>query len=145
MDEVYFTFYIMKYLLCLIGLFVISCVSQPGSLGTDGYPYLFSKKSHIPDYLPLKSDNNLRDLLLTLPVFEVSPDERRRWVVDYAKVSTDQIEIEGDGAQSSLRLSKLTTKDHYRLRIGPDEDGSVFFYDLRRIEAGWIVLSRSRS
>ena len=100
---------------------------------------------HVDDFLPLDNELDLRDLLLTIPVFEIAPMERKAWLYKEGILTNNSIILEGDGAQSTLKLSRTYEKNHYKLDIGPHEDQIIYSYTLLRVEGGWKVISRNET
>ncbi len=120
-----------------------SCATTTQDEPFDG-PYLALDADRIDDFLPPRDSEDMRELLLTLPIFESSPAERRPWVFASARVTPTSILLEGDGAQATLKLARDITSDSYLLEIGPHEDSVVFCYALQRVSGGWIILNRKR-
>lgn len=102
----------------------------------------FHDQDRIADYIKPRDTGDMRELLLTMPLFEISPAERRGWVYANAIMTANSILLVGDGAQTTLKLSRGISQDIYNFEHGPFEDEPVFCYTLRRVSDGWIILSR---
>ena len=134
-------FILMIAAAAILGL--CSCAITAQDEPFDG-PYLALDADRVDDFLPPRDSEDMRELLLTLPIFESSPAERRSWVLANARVTPTSILLEGDGAQATLKLTRLITSDAYQLEIGPHEDSVVYCYTLQRVSGGWIILDRER-
>jgi hypothetical protein len=113
--------------------------------------YPFDLRATIPDFLALTppESTDLGDLVLTIPVFEIAPEDRRRWISTTGVYSHDRNELylAGDGAQISIRVRRIATDENgptrIRVTLGPDEDQNFMWsYELQRIEGGWRCLAR---
>jgi hypothetical protein len=104
------------------------------------------------DVLPLspEASTDLSDLLLTLPVFEVSPNERRSWVARnrIRSKSGDRLSVGGDGAQCPLTIERMpsapNSKPRIRVTLEPWDDPAAWRYELQRASNGWILLGTER-
>ena len=100
-----------------------------------------------PDVLPLSSEDSmdLADLLLTLPVFDISPNHRRSWIDrnGIKSKSRDRLTVGGDGSQSPLTIEKIppasNSKLRIRLTVEPWDDPDTWIYELQRADNGWIL------
>ena len=94
-----------------------------------------------------KTPNDLRELLLTLPVFEVHPDTRREFVKRSGTINNNTLFVQGDGAQGSLTLTKLDDESMYELIIEEVESEVLWIYKMRRSNDigygydGWNIIS----
>ena len=103
--------------------------------------------------LTLKKEARLTDLkslLLTLPVFEVAPEDRRAFIDTEGVIKNNTLRVPGDGAQSTLVFRKLTTPTHYELTIEGREDSNDWIYIMKRTDtvgygySGWEILNRKQ-
>ena len=132
----------MKHCLLLAVILLASCAEE-GVEHSEDYP--LPVRSVVSDASASGPKRGLQDLLLTLPVFELAPEERQKWVSDNSQPIPGGIRVEGDGAQSTLEFIYLGTPGDYNLKIEAPEDQRVSSYRLKRLEAGWFVLERSSS
>lgn len=135
----------MKSLLILsVGLVLSACAPQPVPTFVEN-PF---DEEFIADVRSPHDEQDLRELLLTLPVWDVPPERILPWISEYGTVSGGTLQVQGDGAQDTLRLRKLPTPNHYELFVGNEEwpEGGLSYYTLERLSnrspKGWKVLSR---
>jgi hypothetical protein len=134
----------IRFLLMITAATILcSCATTTQDKPFDG-PYLALDADRVDDLLPPRDSEDMRELLLTLPIFESSPARRRPWVFATARVRPTSILLEGDGAQATLMLARDIRGDTYQLEIGPHEDSVVSCYKLQRVSGGWIILNRKR-
>ena len=107
-------------------------------------PYLALTGEFVEDFLVPENEKDLRELLLTLPVFESSPESRRDWLYSQGIYNEPSLLLEGDGAQSPLLFIRTKMANVFELRIGPHEDMKVFSYTLLRRESGWKIIRRTQ-
>jgi hypothetical protein len=103
----------------------------------------------IVDVQPVTDSKDLKQLIKSLPVWDCPPPHCPAEVVDgwirrMGKLTGDTLFIVGDGAQIQLRISRLPTEDHYEVEVGSMDwpEGGHDIYKLKRLAAGWQVLSR---
>lgn len=127
-------------LIFLVSLLTLSCSTQSSSdpLAQD----------FIPDERAPHNEEGLDELLVTLPVWDISPERIIPWIQDHGKVTGNTLLVSGDGSQDTLRLRKLNLPDTYELRIGTEEwaEAGISYYTLKRrpnaSPKGWQVLNR---
>ena len=136
--------------LIIIPLLLLASCSPYAVTVSKSDPYDPLEPNFITD-LTLKKTNtktDLRDLLLTLPVFEVSPKERRDYVYKEAKVTGDIVQLKGDGAQGNLTLEKLNDSNLYKFTYDDPGDKGNWVYLLKRRDHigygynGWHIESK---
>lgn len=102
----------------------------------------------IADVRSPHTEEELSELLITLPVWDIPAERILPWISELGTVSDDTLLVGGDGSQDALRLRKLDDPDHYELRIGTEDwpEGGLSYYTLKRVSntwpKGWQVLSR---
>lgn len=131
-------------LIFLASLFTLSCSTQnTPEQGQDPLAQDF-----IPDERAPHSEEDLSELLVTLPVWDISPERIIPWIQDHGEATENTLLVNGDGSQDTLRLRKLSLPNTYELRIGTEEwaDSGINYYTLRRqpnsYPKGWQVLNR---
>ena len=107
-------------------------------------PYLALTGEIVEDFLIPENEEDLRELLLTLPVFESSPETRRDWLYRQGVYDEPSLLLEGDGTQSTLLFIRTKKPNVFELRIGPHEDMKVFSYLLLRGEDYWEITRRTQ-
>ena len=131
-------------LIFLASLFALSCSTQ--NTPEQGQGPL--TKGFIPDERAPHSEEDLRELLVTLPVWDISPERIIPWIQDHGEATEKTLLVNGDGSQDTLRLRKLSLPNTYELRIGTEEwaDSGISYYTLKRqpnaYPKGWQVLNR---
>ncbi|HEY1123088.1 MAG TPA: hypothetical protein VGE67_15855 [Haloferula sp.] len=130
-------------------LFLVSC-SPRLAVERYGFPYSQMGTKLIPFRLPLPEGAPipLEDLALSLPIFEGPPgttsepsgpvylNGRRTWL------------LEGDGAQVTVRVDRLTQEkvvpNRIKVTLGPKSlyaPGELWIYTLEQRKDGWKKLS----
>lgn len=113
-------------------------------------PYALMDNDFVTD-LTLREtakSSDLKSLLLTLPVFEISPTERKALVDKMGVINKNKLFVQGDGAQPSLTLVKLDKPKHYELIIHALEEQTNWHYHMIRNDEvgfgynGWSITSR---
>ncbi len=127
--------------------------SVPERVNT-GYVTTFEKGDFVPDRRPLRSKHtrDLRELALTLPIWESESEGSTKWVYENSSVATDADHwtTPADGAQSAVKLKRLPVSPSgaQRLEIwvppskadGPPRSVSWTSIVERR-DGGWLVQS----
>ena len=129
-----------------IAVLTVGCF-QPSRTDFEGPPY--SIGDFQADVIPLKrkSSSELSDLVLTLPVFEVSPSDRRAWVErnGVESIDKDTLTIAGDGAQCPLTIKRLPSgpgsKQRIRVTLEPWDLPNAWQYEFERADHGWVRLN----
>jgi hypothetical protein len=145
----------------VVGFVLSSCGLISNNLETSSprrvnneYAATFEKGDFVPDKRPLKSKDSrdLRELALTLPIWESESDEATKWVYVNSSAATDsdQWTTPADGAQSAVRLKRLpsspTGAQRIEIWIPPSmlnsSPSSVSWTSVvERKDGGWLVLS----
>ncbi|WP_411846648.1 hypothetical protein AAFN60_03455 [Roseibacillus persicicus] len=133
-------------LLIFFGVIWGLCACAPQSnTSPSHYPF---DGDFIADERPPHDEEDLRELLLTLPVWDIPPERIVSWMDENGSVTGDTLVVHGDGAQVMLRLRRLDRPDHYELRLGSEDwpEGGLYHYTLQRVSnkwpKGWKVLTR---
>lgn len=122
-----------------------------------GYATTFEKGDFIPDRRALKSKDSrdLRELALTLPIWESESDASTKWVYENSSAATDadRWTTPADGAQSAVRLKRVpsspTGAQRIEIWIPPSmlnsSPSSVSWTSVvERKDGGWLVLSAGK-
>lgn len=98
----------------------------------------------VADSQPVSDPEDLKQLIKSLPLWELPAEEVDGWIKRNGKLLGDSLLIAGDGAQSELKLSKLAPAGEYELIVGSLDwpEGGYFVYKLKRLESGWQVIAR---
>ena len=124
--------------------FLSACSGRPETSNA-GYPF---DQEFISDVRAPLDEKDLRELLVTLPVWDIPPERILPWIHENGTLSEKSLLVSGDGAQTTLRLRELETPAHYELKIGTEDwpEGGLAYYTLKRVSntwpQGWQVLSR---
>ena len=141
------------------GVVITSCGlgSRDGDLRSPrhvntGYATTFKKGDFVPDRRPLESKDSrdLRELALTLPIWESESDSSTRWVCENSSsaVDIDSWTTPADGAQSPVHLKRLPTSPTGAQRIEiwippskvePPPRNTSWTSVLQRRDGGWLV------
>ncbi len=122
-----------------------------------GYATTFEKGDFIPDRRPLKSKDSrdLRELALTLPIWESESDASTKWVYENSSAANDadRWTTPADGAQSAVVLKRLPVSPNgaQRLEIwvppsklNSSPRSSSWTSIVERREGGWLVLNAGK-
>ncbi len=129
----------MKLLLSLLAIALLnSCASQESPRA---YEDPFSK-SFVPDEVEPTSQTDLKELLTTLPIFDMPPGTRRAYVDRSAQLTPGAIKLVADGSQTAAGLRKLPGAGEYEFRHGWEGAIGTDIYRIKRMERGWQIISR---
>jgi len=106
--------------------------------------------SFVPDIFPLASRDSysISRIALTLPIFEIAPDQRAKFIATNGVVSENRqsLVIQGDGAQPTISIDFLDSigrrkTELYRIRVvvGTPISEDMDVYQLHRRQGGWKV------
>lgn len=130
-------------LFLLLAFLEISCTHHHSDAARpELYPYF--DRSYIADVVAPR-DDDLRELVITFPVFDVEPSVRRTWVRKNAERTDSSIQLPTDGSGPRVGLRRIRDPDLYWLSIGPDDTSTTTEYKVRRLSGGWLVLQRTKS
>lgn len=116
---------------------------------------VFTKGNFIPDVKPLSpsNENDLREVAMSLPIWESDLKTTERWVMENSKpgVGVDQWTNPADGAQSAVTIRRLANSetgvtrvavDHPSLKISTPSGGRYLPWSatLQRRRGGWLVM-----
>ena len=117
-----------------------------------GYATTFERGDFVPDRRPLKSKDSrdLRELALTLPIWESESEDSTKWVYENSSVATaaNHWTTPADGAQSAVELKRLPVSPNGAQRleiwVPPSKlngsPGSVSWTSIvERRNGGWLV------
>lgn len=117
-----------------------------------GFATTFEKGDFIPDRRPPKprETKDLRELALTLPIWESESEGSTKWVYENssAAVDVDHWTTPADGAQSSVKLKRLPEAANGAQRIEiwippskvePPPSNTSWTSVLQRRDGGWLV------
>lgn len=126
----------MKFSLLLFALLLAACAVAPNQSPKSQSPF---DQEIIADRRLPHNEDELSELLLTLPVWDISPERILPWISEHGSRSGDTLSVLGDGAQDSLQLRRLAQADQYELRIGSEgwPEGGLSYYTLQRLPNGW--------
>jgi hypothetical protein len=120
---------------------------------------VFTKGNFIPDEKPLSpgNENDLREIAMSLPIWETDLKTTEGWVMEYSKpgVGVDQWTTPADGAQSAVTIRRLADSgtgatrvavDHPSLKIFTPGGGRYLPWSatLERRRGGWQVMDAIR-
>jgi hypothetical protein len=118
----------------------------------NGYATTFEKGDFVPDKRPLKSKDSrdLRELALTLPIWESESEGSTKWVYENssAAVDVDHWTTPADGAQDPVKLKRLPEAANGAQRIEiwippskvePPPSNTSWTSVLQRRDGGWLV------
>ena len=147
----------------LFPILIISCAfagcRTPASTELVSCGYVQMNAKEIPDEIPLKSplQSSVQDIALTFPVYEMGAHQTKDSILrgDVSVKSSESCWLlEGDGAQTSVELIRVSSMKETPLRvilkIGPRFEGHkaddfVCEYEFERIEGGWRKVSARKS
>lgn len=131
--------------------------SAPRRVNT-GYATTFANGDFIPDRRPLKpkDSRDLRELALTLPIWESESQNSTKWVYENSSAATyaDHWTTPADGAQSAVELKRLpdSPNGEQRLEIWvppsklTSSPRSVSWTSIvERRDGGWLVQSARKN
>jgi hypothetical protein len=145
----------------LIASFATSCSLRPdgGSVASqaqdDWKMGVFTKGNFIPDVKPLspRNENDLREVAMSLPIWESDLKTTERWVMENSKpgVGVDQWTNPADGAQSAVTIRRLADSGTGATRVAVDHPSLMIFTPsggrylpwsatLERRRGGWQVM-----
>jgi hypothetical protein len=125
-------------------LLVISCARHDSEVARPEFEPYFDR-SYITDAVAPKDQDDLRELVITFPVFDVAPSMRRSWVRRNAELTATSIQLPTDGSGPPVGLRRTRESDLYWLSIGPDDTSTTTDYKVRRLSGGWLILQRTES
>ena len=134
----------MKRLFLLPTFLVISCAQHNSDVARPEFDPYFDR-SYIADVVTPKDQGDLRELVITFPVFDVAPSMRRSWVRKTAELTATSIQLPTDGSGPPVGLRRIRESDQYWLSIGPDDTSTTTDYKVRRLSGGWLILQRIES
>ncbi len=141
----------MRLLKCTSLLLAVSCAPQhKQAVSASSSPYALLDNNFVTDLTLNRAPEltDLKSLLLTLPVFEVAPQDRRGFIDREGVITNNTLRVPGHGAQSTLVFKRLSTPDHYELTIEGLEDANDWVYIMKRSGTtgygynGWEILDR---
>lgn len=145
----------------LIASFAISCSLRPDSGNVvsqaqdDWKMGVFTKGNFIPDVKPLspRNENDLREVALSLPIWELDLETMESWVMEYSKpgVGVDRWTNPADGAQSPVTIRRLADSASGATRVAVYHPSLMIFTPsggrylpwsatLERHRGGWLVM-----
>ncbi|WP_411826526.1 hypothetical protein [Luteolibacter sp. AS25] len=130
----------MNFFLPLVScLLIASCAPQNRVAEKHNSPF---SESFVADEVPPNSQTDLRELIATLPIFDLPPGERKSYVYSSGNLTSGEISFPTDGSQTASSLKKLPTPGEYQLRYGWENAIGTDIYRMKRQENGWLILSR---
>ena len=129
----------MKNYLHLFAFFLIASCASQDTVKRYVSPF---EKSFLADAVQPTDPTDLRDLIATLPLFDMPPEERKTYVYYAANLTPEEVTLASDGSQTAAGLRKLPADGEYELRDGWPKAIGTDIYRLKRLENGWQVLSR---
>lgn len=138
---------------------LIGCESTTPSFESISCGYSQLDADTVVDEIPLKSPMlaSIQDMALTFPVYEMGSIQTKQNLLRgdaSVKSSESRWLLEGDGAQTSIELIRVSPASTIPLRVvlkvgpkfnGIHEDDFVYEYEFERIEGGWRKLSARKS
>ena len=126
----------MKTSLLLLSLILAGC-STPDN---ESNQIITATSFVTEDRITPKDETDLRELLLTFNLGDISPENSRHYAYKNALLTDQEIELIADGAIEAKALKKLSTPNHYQYRNGWKGAIGTNIYTLKRENKRWKIL-----